>query len=455
MTFDNFNFDEKLTESLYYMGFNKPTPIQEQAIPEILNGRDMIATAQTGTGKTAAFMLPVLNKLAVEAADHIDTLVVVPTRELALQIDQQIQGFSYYVEASSIAIYGGGDGANFIEQRQAIENGVNIIVATPGKLISHLNMGYVDLSKLKHFILDESDRMLDMGFSDDINKIMQYLPEKRQNLMFSATMPSQIHKLTKKLLSNPIEIKIAISKPAAGVKQEQFEVYDMQKIPLINWIVSERVDYHSILIFTSTKKMVMEVVKGLKTKGIKSQGISSDLNQKEREQVLLDFRSRKTRILVATDVLSRGIDIKDINLIINFDVPSDAEDYVHRIGRTARAETKGEAITLVNKDDSYKMIRIERLIEQKVEKIILHESIGEAPDFKRKTSSQNNRNAKGGSNKRFSNKNRNSKGGSKNYSKGSSNSNSNSNSGNKHSNSNKSRWKKKNTNNPQNKKPQS
>lgn len=403
MTFDDFNFHESLSESLYYMGFEKPSPIQEQAIPIILQGHDLIATAQTGTGKTAAFMLPVLNKLAKNPSHNIDTLIVVPTRELALQIDQQIQGFSYYVEASSIALYGGGDGAGFNEQRKAIENGVNIIVATPGKLISHLNMGYVDLSHLKHFILDESDRMLDMGFSDDINKIMKYLPEERQNLMFSATMPPTIFKLTKLLLKNHKEIKIAVSKPAEGVKQAQFEVYDNQKIPLVSWIVRNRENYNSILIFTSTKKMVSEVVNGLRMQKIKAKGISSDLDQKEREQVLLDFRSKKTRILVATDVLSRGIDIKDINLIINFDVPSDAEDYVHRIGRTARAETKGEAITFVNRDDAYKMIRIERLIEMKVNKVILDNSLGEAPDFKKKQNSKP-RNNKSGSN--FSNRNK-------------------------------------------------
>ncbi len=399
MTFDDFHFNEQLSDSLYYMGFKKATPIQEQTIPIILAGHDVLATAQTGTGKTAAFMLPVLNKLAEKHSKHINTLIVVPTRELALQIDQQIQGFAYYVETSSIAIYGGGDGAEFNEQRKAIENGVNIIVATPGKLISHLNMGYVDLSHLQHFILDEADRMLDMGFSDDIKKIIKYLPTKRQNLMFSATMPPTIHKLTKQLLNNPKEVKIAISKPAAGVKQEVFQVYDNQKIPLINWLVSHRRHYQSILIFTSTKKMVSEIVRGLKTNKIAAQGISSDLNQKEREQVLLDFRSKKTKILVATDVLSRGIDIKDINLIINFEVPSDAEDYVHRIGRTARADTKGEAITLVNKDDAYKMIRIERLIDQKVEIIPLDKSLGDAPDFTKKS-------APGRNNKKYNSKNR-------------------------------------------------
>ena len=382
MTFDDFNFHEGISDALYYTGFKKPTPIQEQAIPKIMEGIDLLATAQTGTGKTAAFMLPVLNKLAENPCNNIDTLVVVPTRELALQIDQEIQAFSYYADASSIAIYGGGDGNEFNDQRAAIKNGVNIIVATPGKLISHLNMGYVDLSNLKHFILDEADRMLDMGFMEDLNKIMKHLPEKRQNLMFSATMPSDINKLAAKMLHNHFEIKIAISKPAAGVKQSKYEVFDTQKIPLIIDIIKERKDYNSILIFTSTKKKVSEVSRALTRSKVPAKAISSDFDQKEREAVLLSFRSKKTKVLVATDVLSRGIDIKDINLVINYDVPNDAEDYVHRIGRTARAETKGEAITLVNKDDEYKMVRIERLIERKVDMIDLDKSIGDAPNFK-------------------------------------------------------------------------
>jgi superfamily II DNA/RNA helicase len=383
MTFDDFNFHPNIADALYYTGFKKPTPIQEQSIPKIMEGGDLLATAQTGTGKTAAFMLPVLNKLAEKSSDHINTMVIVPTRELAQQIDQQIQGFSYYVEASSIALYGGGDGEGFIEQRRALENGVNIIVATPGKLISHLNMGYMDLSKLQHFILDESDRMLDMGFMDDIKTIIKYLPKKRQNIMFSATMPVQIHKLAKQLLHNHSEIKIAISKPAEGVKQLKYEVYDGQKIPLIIDIIKRRIDYKSILIFASTKKKVSEVRREFNTKGLEAKSISSDLEQREREEVLIGFRSKRTKVLVATDVLSRGIDIKDINLVINFDVPSDAEDYVHRIGRTARAETKGEAISLVNKDDSYKMIRIERLIEKEIPKEKLPDFLGEAPDFKK------------------------------------------------------------------------
>ncbi|MCK5845802.1 MAG: DEAD/DEAH box helicase [Bacteroidales bacterium] len=382
MTFDDFNFHEGISDALFYTGFKNPTPIQQQAIPKIMEGIDLLATAQTGTGKTAAFMLPVLNKLAENPCNHIDTLVVVPTRELALQIDQEIQAFSYYADASSIAIYGGGDGNEFNDQRAAIKNGVNIIVATPGKLISHLNMGYVDLSNLKHFILDEADRMLDMGFMEDLNKIMKHLPEKRQNLMFSATMPSDINKLAAKMLHNHFEIKIAISKPAAGVKQSKYEVYDTQKIPLIIDIIKERKDYNSILIFTSTKKKVSEVSRALIRNKVPAKAISSDFDQKEREAVLLSFRSKKTKVLVATDVLSRGIDIKDINLVINYDVPGDAEDYVHRIGRTARAETKGEAITLVNKDDEYKMVRIERLIEKKVDKIELDKELGNAPNFK-------------------------------------------------------------------------
>jgi superfamily II DNA/RNA helicase len=391
MTFDEFGFNERVTDALFYMGFQKPTPIQELAIPKIISGVDVLATAQTGTGKTAAFVLPILHQLASHPSHHIDTLVIVPTRELALQIDQQIQGFSYYVEASSIAIYGGGDGNEFHEQRTAIKNGVNIIVATPGKLISHLNMGYVDLTHLKHFVLDEADRMLDMGFFDDIKTISRFLPEKRQNMLFSATMPPQIHKLTKQILDHPYEIKIAISKPVEGVKQLKYEVYDNQKIPLIIEIIKERQDYTSILIFTSTKKMISEVVNALQRKSLKSEGISSDLTQKDREEVLLNFRSRKTRIVVATDVLSRGIDIKDINLVINYDVPGDAEDYVHRIGRTARAETKGEAITLVNQNDAYKMLRIERLIEKPVEQGLMPDFLGDIPSFNSKKPSHSTR----------------------------------------------------------------
>ncbi len=383
MTFEEFKLNEQLLDGLFYMGFEKATPIQEQAIPQIMQGRDMIGTAQTGTGKTAAFILPVLHKLAESGPkEGIRALVIVPTRELAIQIEQQVQGFSYYVDISSIAVYGGGDGANFIDQSRALKKGVEIVVATPGKLISHLNMGYVNTENLDFLILDEADRMLDMGFYDDIMKIISFLPEKkRQTLMFSATMPPKINKLAKTILHDPFEVKIAISKPAAGVTQEAYLVYDKQKNPLLKQIIESKPEYKSILIFTSTKKKVFEIVRQLKGGAYSVEGISSDLDQKEREDVLMRFRSRQTKVLVATDVLSRGIDIKDINLVVNYDVPNDAEDYVHRIGRTARAETKGEAITLVNENDMYKFVRIERLIESEVPKMPLPEELGKGPAY--------------------------------------------------------------------------
>ncbi len=381
MNFSDFNLHSQVLDALFYMGFNQPTPIQEMAIPHILAGKDLLASAQTGTGKTAAFVLPVLNHLANKPSENIDTIILVPTRELALQIDQQIQGFSYFVGASSIALYGGGDGAEFHEQRKAIKNGVNIIVATPGKLISHLNMGYVKLDHLKHFILDEADRMLDMGFIDDIKRIIKYLPEHRQNMLFSATMPPLIKKLTTQLLKNEVHISLSVSKPAEGVKQLKYFLYENQKIALIQYLLDFRSEYQSIIIFCSTKKKVFELENQLKRKKLNVRAISSDLQQREREEVLLDFRSRRVKILVATDVLSRGIDIKDINLVVNFDVPADAEDYVHRIGRTARAETKGEAISLVSPEEWHKILRIEKLIESTIEQPPLPDELGGAPEI--------------------------------------------------------------------------
>ena len=382
MKFNEFNLNEQLLDGLYYMGFENATPIQEQAIPEILKGRDLLGTAQTGTGKTAAFILPILHKLSEDVKEGVRALVIVPTRELAVQIEQQVQGFSYYVDITSIAIYGGGDSATFTEQSRALKRGAEIIVATPGKLISLLNMGGINLNNLDYLILDEADRMLDMGFFDDIQKIISFLPEKkRQTLMFSATMPSKINKLAKTILTDPFEIKIAISKPAAGVTQEVYLTYNNQKTPLTKIIIDSKTEYKSILIFTSTRKNVFEIVKQLRNKKYKVEGISSDLDQRERENVLMRFRSRETKVLVATDVLSRGIDIKDINLVINYDVPGDAEDYVHRIGRTARAETKGEAITFVNEDDMYNFIRIERLIERQVPQLELPKDLGDGPKY--------------------------------------------------------------------------
>ena len=382
MTFEEIGLNKAILEALGYMGFEKATPIQEQAMPLILQGKDMLACAQTGTGKTAAFILPVLHRLVLEPSDYIDTVVLAPTRELALQIDQQIQAFAYFVGASSAAVYGGGGGEEFEQQKRALTGGTNIIVATPGKFISHLTMGNIDLNNLRHFILDEADRMLDMGFIDDIIKVSKYLPEGRQTLLFSATMPSKIRKLSKELLKdNPAEISIAISKPAAGVLQAAYLAYDSQKARLIKSLIADKPNYTSILVFTSTKKKVNEIVRSLSGNGYNVQAVSSDLVQADREEALRKFKSKETRVVVATDVLSRGIDIKDINLVINYDVPNDAEDYVHRVGRTARADTTGVALTIINPDDMYKFSRIEALIEREIPKVPLPKFLGEGPEW--------------------------------------------------------------------------
>ena len=381
MTFKELQLEASLLEALDYMGFEEATPIQEEAIPHILAGHDLLACAQTGTGKTAAFILPILNKLAANPSSHVNTLVVAPTRELALQIDQQVQAFAYFVNVSSAPVYGGGDGSDFESQKRALTTGAEIIIATPGKLISHLNMGYVDFSQVKHLILDEADRMLDMGFHDDIMKIVGYLPKERQTLMFSATMPPKIRDLTKSILKHPKEISLAISKPAEGVLQAAYLAYDAQKAALIRGLIADKPSYQSIIIFTSTKKKVNEIVRALKGNGYKVQAVSSDLQQNEREEALRKFKSHETRVLVATDVLARGIDIKDINLVINYDVPNDAEDYVHRIGRTARADTTGVALTIINPDDMYKFAKIESLIEMTVPKVQLPPELGEGPTW--------------------------------------------------------------------------
>ncbi|WP_370089663.1 DEAD/DEAH box helicase [Ekhidna sp.] len=369
MKFNDFNLDDQLTEAIDHMGFSEATPIQEEAIPAILEGRDLIACAQTGTGKTAAFVIPTLNHLAQNPSDDVKVLIVVPTRELAIQIDQQIQGFSYFLPVHSIAIYGGGDGSDFAQQKKALTQGSNIVVATPGKLISHLNLGYVKFDQVSHLILDEADRMLDMNFYDDIKKIITFLPNLKQTSMFSATMAPKIEKLAREILKDPKKIELALAKPAENISQEVYRVEEGYKTELISKLIGRYDAFESILIFSSTKKKVSEIVQSLKKAGLEAKGISSMLEQDERERILLKFRAKKLRILVATDVLSRGIDIKDINLVVNYDVPNDAADYVHRIGRTARAKTSGVAITLVSKDDNYKMKRIERLIERELEKV--------------------------------------------------------------------------------------
>lgn len=378
MNFIDFHFHESLQEGLDAMNFEKATPIQEQAIPIILQNQDLIAVAQTGTGKTAAFLLPILHKLANNHANHTDTLIIVPTRELALQIDQALQGFAYFTGTSSLAIYGGGDGMSFENEKRALTQGANIIIATPGRLLSHLKMGYVKFNKVAHFILDEADKMLDMGFLDDILAIAKYLPEKKQSLLFSATMPIGIRKLAEKILHQAAQISIAISKPAAGIQQKAYVIYEAQKLPLLKHILTNST-YPSILLFSSTKQMVKQVAHELKQLKLSVKAIHADLEQNEREDVLRSFRSKQTQILVATDILSRGIDIDDISLVINYDMPSDAEDYIHRIGRTARANTKGEAITLICEKDQRGFSKIEQLMEQEVPKLQVPEFLGDTP----------------------------------------------------------------------------
>ncbi len=383
MGFEDFNFCESLLEGLTMMGFEKPTPIQEKTIPLTQANEDLIACAQTGTGKTAAFLLPLLDKLCKgdKVEDGVNTLVIVPTRELALQIDQQLEGFGYFVGASSLPVYGGGDSSSWDQQKSALSKGADFIIATPGRLISHLNMGYVKLDKLKHLVLDEADRMLDMGFFEDIISIVSHVPADRQTLLFSATMPDKIRKLARKILKDPKEVNIALSKPAAGVLQAAYLTYDRQKIPLLEKLLEGKKNYASIIIFSSSKKKAKDIAVDLKQKGFNAETISSDLDQENREKVIRNFANRKIQILVATDVISRGIDIKDINLIINFDVPQDAEDYVHRVGRTARADTTGVAITLINEADQRRFKQIEELIETEVHKIALPEELGTGPDY--------------------------------------------------------------------------
>lgn len=379
MKFEELGLNAQMLESISYMGYQNATSIQELAIPEILAGNDLIACAQTGTGKTAAFVLPIINQLTQHKHGGTSTLIIAPTRELAIQIEQQIQGFTYFTDIQSLSVYGGTDGNDWEIQKKALTSGADIIVATPGKLISHLNMGYVKFDQIQFLILDEADRMLDIGFHDDILKIITFLPKNRQTLMFSATMPEKIRQLAKRILNNPVHLSTEISKPADGVLQAAYLTYNTQKIPLIKSLIDNKPNLKSILIFSSTKLKVNDIVRGLRSKEFLIEGISSNLEQEAREEVLLRFRSKKTRVLVATDVLSRGIDIKAIDLVINFDVPNDAEDYVHRVGRTARADETGVALTLVNEEDMFKFKRIEDFLGEQIMKIPLPPQLGEAP----------------------------------------------------------------------------
>ena len=379
MKFKEFDFVPEIMEGLESMGFEECTPVQELAMPVIWKGNDLIACAQTGTGKTAAYLLPVLNRITQTKSHGINTLIIAPTRELVLQIDQQIEGFSYFCGATSLAVYGGGEGAAFDQQKAALIQGADIIVATPGRLLSHINLKYSDFSTIKHLILDEADRMLDMGFFDDIMRIVRELPKVRQTLMFSATMPTKIRKLAEGILNNPESVSIAISKPAENIIQAAYMVFENQKVALVKSLLKGKTDYKSVLIFTSRKINVNGLVRELRRMGFSADGMLSDLEQKEREEVMLRFKNRETQILVATDIVARGIDIDGIDLVMNYDVPRDPEDYVHRIGRTARAQSSGVAITLISDLDQHNFKKIEELIERDIIKIPLPPDFAEGP----------------------------------------------------------------------------
>ncbi|QKJ30167.1 DEAD/DEAH box helicase [Mucilaginibacter mali] len=399
MTFQDFNFNEHLAEGLDAMGYTTPTPIQAMAIPVIMTGKDLIACAQTGTGKTASYLLPVLNKIGEGDKSHINTLILAPTRELAQQIDQQVEGLAYFTGISSVAVFGGGDGIVYEQQRRAIQNNVDVVIATPGRLIAHLTSGVLKMDRLQHLILDEADRMLDMGFYDDITRIIRHLPADRQTLLFSATMPPRIRQLANSIMRNPEQINIAISQPAVGIDQQMYRVFDNQKIPLIKKILAEG-NFLSTIIFSSTKEKVKEVYKELRSAKLKVMAFSSDFKQSEREEILRDFKNKTLPIIIGTDALSRGIDVEGIDLVINYDAPPDPEDYIHRIGRTARAATTGTAITLINHRDEHKLRRIEQMIGKPVPQKQLPEELGEAPGpVPERTRHHNHNDKRGGGNR--------------------------------------------------------
>jgi len=381
VTFKDFNFNDDLFEGIRSMGYNTPTTIQQMAIPVIMEGKDIIACAQTGTGKTASYLLPVLNAISQSNHQNINTLILAPTRELAQQIDQQVEGLAYFTQVSSLAVFGGGDGMAYEQQKRGIQNKVDIVIATPGRLISFLASGSLKFPHLQHLILDEADRMLDMGFQDDIMRIISYLPARRQTLLFSATMPGRIRTLARSILHEPEQVNIAISQPAVGIDQQIYKVHDSQKTKLL-LIILKSGKYSSIIIFASTKEKVKALYKELRSANLKVEAFHSDMKQNEREEVLLQFKNRTLAIIIGTDALSRGIDVEGIDLVVNYDVPSDPEDYIHRIGRTARAETTGTAITLVNERDRRKLTNIQTLIDKQITEHTLPPELGEAPKFK-------------------------------------------------------------------------
>lgn len=382
MKFSELKLNDRVLEALDAMRFDECTPVQEQTIPVILEGKDLIAVAQTGTGKTAAYLLPVLNRLSEggHPEDAINCIVMSPTRELAQQIDQQMEGFSYFLPVSSVAVYGGNDGALFEQQKRGLTLGADVVIATPGRLLAHLSLGYVDLSKVSYFILDEADRMLDMGFFEDIMQIVKYLPKERQTIMFSATMPSKIQQLANTILNNPVEVKLAVSKPAEKIVQAAYVCYENQKLGIVRSLFEDEVP-ERVIIFASSKIKVKEVAKALKLMKLNVGEMHSDLEQSQREFIMHEFKSGRINILVATDIVSRGIDIDDIRLVLNFDVPHDSEDYVHRIGRTARANNDGVAITFINEKEQTNFKHIENFLGKEIYKIPVPAELGEAPAY--------------------------------------------------------------------------
>lgn len=393
MKFTELNLEDSVLDALDAMNFKECTPVQEQTIPVILEGRDLIGVAQTGTGKTAAYLLPVINQLSKGEypADAINCVIMAPTRELAQQIDQQMEGFSYFMPVSSVAIYGGNDGIRFEQEKKGLTLGADVVIATPGRLISHLSLGYVDLSKVSFFILDEADRMLDMGFSDDIMQIVKYLPKERQTIMFSATMPAKIQQLAKTILNDPAEVKIAVSKPADKIIQAAYVCYEGQKLNIIQSLFKEQKP-ERVIIFASSKLKVKEVAKALKRLNLNVGEMHSDLDQSQRDEIMHEFRNGRISMLVATDIVARGIDIDDIRLVINYDVPHDNEDYVHRIGRTARANNDGCAITFVSETEQTRFKQIENFLGKEIYKLPLPPEVGEAPVY---APHENNRNKSG------------------------------------------------------------
>ena len=383
MKFEELDLNDNILDALYDMRFDECTPVQENCIPPILDKRDVLGVAQTGTGKTAAYLLPILSRIADGSfpKDAVNCIIMSPTRELAQQIDQAMQGFSYYLpDVSSVAVYGGNDGNRYDQEMKSMRLGADVIIATPGRLISHISMGNIDLSKVSFFVLDEADRMLDMGFSEDIMKIASGLPESCQTIMFSATMPKDIETMAQKLLKNPVEIKLAVSKPAEKINQSAYICYETQKLKIIDDIFKAG-DLKRVIIFSGSKMKVKQINQALQRLKINCGEMHSDLDQAQRDEIMYKFKSGQLDVLVATDIVSRGIDIDDITMVINYDVPHDAEDYVHRIGRTARADRDGVAITFVNEDDMYAFHQIEKFLEREITKNPLPEGCGEGPEY--------------------------------------------------------------------------